>query len=247
MSEIKNKILIVESSNYSYTNLKEKLLNKDTISWDFAKTGEEALEYCKNIDDGYDAIILDENLKNLNSYKVLDQLKHEYPTTRVILSIRNSDTRLKALKHGACRYVINPSEEELEIHIDRIIEIRNLERMFFGEGKFIEATRKIAQKVGVTPKKQLLKEIAKAGLKLLDAAVCIVWEQETNSRILKISEWEGEISKEYINDTKLDCESDVIKMYLNINKKNQLQSKILKNRSVTLIKMKPKDKTGLLY
>lgn len=157
---MKNAILIVDDEQNTRDGLK-LALEADSRKVDTAKDGEEGLSKFKK--NGYDVVITDIRMPNLDGMELLKQIKEEDSSVGVIVltAYGSIEMAVDAMKSGAYNYLTKPVNiDELEVLVDQVLEKRRieLENEYHRErDKNIEGIAGIIGKS--TPIKNLLEQI----------------------------------------------------------------------------------------
>lgn len=120
------KVLIVDDEEIVIRSC-QRILSGSGYVIDTAPDGREAL---RKVDEtGYDIIILDIMMPNLDGLEVLQQVKERHPDVDVIMmtGLSQVQTAVKAMKLGAFDYISKPFDpDELKLVVDRALERRHL-------------------------------------------------------------------------------------------------------------------------
>ena len=139
------KVLVVDDDKTILTML-FKALKNNGIEADLAISGEAALELVKQ--NKYDLILLDINMRGINGFEVIQQLRGNGLTTPVmVVSGRKEDQdALYGLEIGADDYITKPfSPKELVLRVNNIIRrtYRNVDEKILVDGYSIDDNKRL--------------------------------------------------------------------------------------------------------
>jgi DNA-binding NtrC family response regulator len=103
------------------------VLMKEGLTVDVSDTGRRGLEMVRQ--DGYDVIILDLKLADMDGMEILGKVKKEKPRTCIIIitGYATVQSAIMAMKQGAFDYLVKPfSDDELILCVERAIEKKRL-------------------------------------------------------------------------------------------------------------------------
>lgn len=114
------KVLIVEDE-YNLADVIRERLEKEKLIVDIATDGEEGYYYAAT--DVYDLIILDVMLPNMSGFEILNKLREEKVTSKIIMLTAKSmlEDKLNGLENGADDYLTKP------FHMDELVARINVQ------------------------------------------------------------------------------------------------------------------------
>lgn len=114
------KVLIVEDE-YNLADVIRERLEKEKLIVDIATDGEEGYYYAAT--GVYDLIILDVMLPNMSGFEILNRLREENVTSKIIMLTAKSmlEDKLNGLENGADDYLTKP------FHMDELVARINVQ------------------------------------------------------------------------------------------------------------------------
>ena len=114
------KVLIVEDE-YNLADVIRERLEKEKLTVDIATDGEEGYYYAAT--GVYDLIILDVMLPNMSGFEILNKLREENVTSKIIMLTAKSmlEDKLNGLENGADDYLTKP------FHMDELVARINVQ------------------------------------------------------------------------------------------------------------------------
>ncbi len=114
------KVLIVEDE-YNLADVIRERLEKEKLIVDIATDGEEGYYYAAT--GVYDLIILDVMLPNMSGFEILNKLREEKVTSKIIMLTAKSmlEDKLNGLENGADDYLTKP------FHMDELVARINVQ------------------------------------------------------------------------------------------------------------------------
>ncbi len=114
------KVLIVEDE-YNLADVIRERLEKEKLTVDIATDGEEGYYYAATA--VYDLIILDVMLPNMSGFEILNKLREEKVTSKIIMLTAKSmlEDKLNGLENGADDYLTKP------FHMDELVARINVQ------------------------------------------------------------------------------------------------------------------------
>ena len=114
------KVLIVEDE-YNLADVIRERLEKEKLTVDIATDGEEGYYYAATA--VYDLIILDVMLPNMSGFEILNKLREENVTSKIIMLTAKSmlEDKLNGLENGADDYLTKP------FHMDELVARINVQ------------------------------------------------------------------------------------------------------------------------
>ena len=124
--ESKGRILVVDDEKNICESIK-KTLERSGYSVSTSQDGYEALKGVRT--DGYDMVICDIRMPELDGIQLLDQIKEIDPRIIVcmITGYGSIDTAITSMRHGAVDYITKPFEpDQIRLIVDRAFRQKNL-------------------------------------------------------------------------------------------------------------------------
>lgn len=140
------KVLIVEDE-YNLADVIRERLEKEKLTVDIATDGEEGYYYAAT--GVYDLIILDVMLPNMSGFEILNKLREENVTSKIIMLTAKSmlEDKLNGLENGADDYLTKPfhmDELVARINVQLKINVKNQKNVLtFGDLELNTTTLKV--------------------------------------------------------------------------------------------------------
>ncbi|KAF8092773.1 hypothetical protein N665_0401s0020 [Sinapis alba] len=132
------RILVVDDDP-TWLKILEKMLKKCSYEVTTCGLAREALRLLRERKDGYDIVISDVNMPDMDGFKLLEHVGLELDLPVIMMSVDGETKRvMKGVQHGACDYLLKPIRmKELKIiwqHVLRkkLQEVRDIEGCYEG-------------------------------------------------------------------------------------------------------------------
>jgi len=153
------KILIVDDDPIVLKSLR-KMLELSNYSVDCASEGRSALEMIER--NGYDVILSDINMPEMNGFSLLEKVKEKIPSSAfiVITGYGTIEDAVSAMKMGAYDFVTKPiNDEQILIQIKRFFDQRGLEEENVTLRKELKNRYRLGNMIGQDYKMQKIYEL----------------------------------------------------------------------------------------
>ncbi|VVB14849.1 unnamed protein product [Arabis nemorensis] len=134
------RVLVVDDDP-TWLKILEKMLKKCSYEVTTCGLAREALKLLRERKDGYDIVISDVNMPDMDGFKLLEHVGLELDLPVIMMSVDGETSRvMKGVQHGACDYLLKPIRmKELKIiwqHVLRkkLQEVRDIEGCYEGSG-----------------------------------------------------------------------------------------------------------------
>ncbi|KAL8137821.1 hypothetical protein V2J09_003822 [Rumex salicifolius] len=127
------RVLVVDDDP-TWLKILEKMLKKCNYDVTTCGLAREALKLLRERKDGYDIVISDVNMPDMDGFKLLEHVGLEMDLPVIMMSVDGETSRvMKGVQHGACDYLLKPIRmKELKniwqhVFRKRMIEVRDIE------------------------------------------------------------------------------------------------------------------------
>lgn len=193
------RVLIIDDEDADREDLAEWLTRREKMAVETAASARKGLQLLHDANGGFDAVILDQVLPDIDGIEVTRQIRAKYPSIFIVmLTGKGLSAGLEALRAGAYRYIPKPGDnEEIAFLLKHVGEIRQMEHRLLDEERLIKASRVIAEHAISSSRSDLLSHIAQGASQLLDVPICIVWELDLTDQRFKVAAHFGSVDAEY--------------------------------------------------
>ncbi|KAL3819324.1 hypothetical protein ACJIZ3_005229 [Penstemon smallii] len=127
------RVLVVDDDP-TWLKILEKMLKKCNYEVTICNLAQEALDLLRERKDGFDLVISDVNMPDMDGFKLLELVGLEMDLPVIMMSVDGETSRvMKGVQHGACDYLLKPIRmKELRniwqhVYRKRIHEVRDIE------------------------------------------------------------------------------------------------------------------------
>jgi len=177
-------ILVVDDEKLIRWSLAE-VLGREGYEVAAVETGEDALRHVDA--NGYDLVLLDYKLPDIDGLRVLERLQHTHADVPVVMITSHSSVEhaVSAMRIGAADYVAKPfRDEDIVVRVGRVLETSRLRHQVDRLQRAQAREFGLANVVGKSPAFQKVLRVVERVLSSSDATILIQGESGTGKDVL---------------------------------------------------------------